>query len=203
MGPEHDRWMERWLPLIREAAGGGPLLELGCDTGGDTAWLLQQGLPAVATDIALEALKACAAAAPRALQVQHDLRRPLPFADAQFGIVVASLCLHYFDWATTAAAVGEIRRCLRPGGVLLCRVNSTRDTHHGAGQGEEIEPHYYRTDARYAGYKRFFDAADLDRLFQPAHWAQVHRQETESHRYALPKVAWELVLRRSGSHGTP
>lgn len=195
--------MQRWLAPLRKAAAGAPVLELGCDTGGDTGWLLAQGFEVVATDIAADALAACSHAAPGAHLLRHDLRTPLPFAEAAFGAVIASLCLHYFDWATTAAAVGEIRRCLRPGGVLLCRVNSTRDTHHGAGQGEEIEPHYYRTDARYAGYKRFFDAADLDRLFQPAHWAQVHRQETESHRYALPKVAWELVLRRSGSHGTP
>ncbi len=197
-GPEADRWMDRWLPQLRGAAGGAPLLELGCDTGGDTAWLLAQGFDVVATDIAFDPLRQCAVNAPAARLVRHDLAQSLPFADAVFGAVVASLCLHYFDWATTVRAVAEIRRVLRPGGLLLCRVNSTNDVHHGAMQGEELEPHYFRQDAQYAACKRFFDAADLDRLFTRADWTELSRAELPVRRYDKPKVAWELVLRRAG-----
>ena len=197
IGPEHDRWMERWLQLLRGTnMAGTPVLELGCDTGGDTAWLLQQGFDVIATDISMQALQECAVAASGALLLRHDLRRPFPFASDTFSVAIASLCLHYFDWATTAAAVHEVHRCLRRGGVLLCRVNSTRDTQHGAGSGAEIEPNFYRSDARYAGCKRFFDARDLDRLFGADHWQQLSRKELVNHRYHAPKVAWELVLRR-------
>jgi SAM-dependent methyltransferase len=194
MGPQDDRWMQRWLPLLREAAGARAVLELGCDTGGDTAWLLQQGLQVVAGDIALPALRQCALAAPRAQLLQLDLRQPLPFAGAAFGAVVASLCLHYFDWATTERAVAEIRRCLAPGGLLLCRLNSINDTLHGAGQGEEIEPHFWRVHGTYSECKRFFDRADVDRLFA-AGWRVLNLEELANRRYAQPKVAWELVLR--------
>lgn len=197
-GAQADRWMQRWLPLLRDAAAGAPVLELGCDRGGDTAWLLAQGFEVVATDIAADALRACAVAAPAARLLRHDLARPLPFRDHAFGVVVASLCLHYFDWRTTVAAVQEVRRCLRPGGLLLCRLNSIRDVLHGAMQGQEIEPHFFRQDARYASCKRFFDAADLDRLFG-ADWQPVHREECTVLRYAQPKVAWELVLRATAS----
>lgn len=197
MGPQDDRWMEAWLDRLRAAAAGGPVLELGCDTGGDTAWLDAQGFEVVAGDIALPALRACAAAVPHALLLQLDLRTPLPFADGAFGAVVASLCLHYFDWATTVRAVAEVRRCLAPGGLLLCRLNSTRDVLHGAGSGEEIEHHYWRVHGTYAECKRFFDRDDVARLFG-AGWRLDACEERTIHRYAQPKVAWELALVRQG-----
>lgn len=50
-----------------------------------------------------------------------DLAKPLPFDDAQFDDVVASLVLHYLeDWSGPLA---ELRRVLRPGGRLLVSVN--------------------------------------------------------------------------------
>ncbi|HVE55119.1 MAG TPA: class I SAM-dependent methyltransferase [Ramlibacter sp.] len=189
-----DPWLERWLPQLRAATGELPLLELGCDTGGDTAWLVERGFRVVATDVSTRALEACARNAPAAQRVHHDLRETFPFEGAHFGVVIASLCLHYFDWATTVAAVQEIRRCLAPGGLFLCRVNSERDVLHGAGQGEEIEPGFYRQHAHYADCKRFFGSGDLDRLFPPAHWRETSRREVTIHRYARPKVAWELAL---------
>lgn len=195
-GPHHDRWMSPWLAELRAACQDGPVLELGCDTGGDTAWLCDQGLAVVAGDIALDALRRCAEAAPAARLLQLDLRQPLPFGDAAFGAVVASLCLHYFDWATTVRAVAEVRRCLRPGGLLLARLNATGDVLHGAAGHEEIEPNFYRVHARYAETKRFFDEPDLDRLFTPD-WSPVSRQLRTIHRYREPKVAWEIVLRRT------
>ncbi len=50
-----------------------------------------------------------------------DLGAPLPFADAEFDDVVASLVLHYLeDWAGPLA---ELRRVLKPGGRLILSVN--------------------------------------------------------------------------------
>lgn len=196
MSAEHDRWMQPWLPLMHECAGGGPLLELGCDTGGDTAWLRGQGFDVVGGDIALPALRRCAAAAPGAGLLQFDLRKPLPLRDAAFGVVVASLCLHYFDWPTTQRAVAEVHRCLRPGGLLLCRLNSIRDVMHGAQDGEEIEPGLRRVHGTYSMDKRFFDRGELDRLFTRSQWTWSACAEHTIARYAQPKVAWEVVLRR-------
>jgi SAM-dependent methyltransferase len=176
-----DAWLERWLPRLRS-----PVLELACDSGVDTAWLVQHGFDVVATDLREAAVRG-------ALFVRHDLREPMSFSDAAFGTVIASLCLHYFEWKTTAAAVNEIRRVLAPGGLFLCRVNSDRDFEHGAGQGEEIEPGFYRQHARYAETKRFFSASDLDRLFGN-NWHELSREEVTIHRYSRPKVAWELAL---------
>lgn len=189
-----DTWLDSWLQELRSAAPNPRVLELGCDTGRDTIWLVKHGFSVVATDVSSNALQSCARAAPPAQCVQHDLREPLPFPDQSFGIVIASLCLHYFDWSSTIAAVDEIRRCMSPPGLFLCRVNSVRDYLHGAGQGEEIEPGFYRQDARYSGSKRFFSADDLNRLFPRRQWRELSRREVTIHRYTQPKVAWELAL---------
>src|SRR6187399_885418 len=114
--------------------------------------MLGRGLSVLATDLSFEALQAARRSAAQAMFIRHDLTTPLPFRKASFGLVVASLCLHYFDRATTTRAIAEVHRCLVPGGLLLCRVNSVQDVLHGAGMGEEVEPGYYRQAARYAGY---------------------------------------------------
>ena len=196
MSAQDDRWMQPWLALMRERAGAAAVLELGCDTGGDTAWLLDQGFDVVAGDIALPALHKCAGAARGAQLLQFDLREPLPFRDAAFGVVIASLCLHYFDWHTTECAVAEVRRCLPPGGLLLCRVNSVRDVEHGANAGEEIEPGLRRVHGTYSVDKRFFERGDLERLFPHEAWTWHSCRELTIARYDAPKVAWELVLQR-------
>ena len=77
---------------------------------------------------------------------------------------------------------------------MLCRLNSTADVHHGATGHEEIEPGYYRVNARYAECKRFFDQASVEALFARG-WEVLNLQELTNHRYEQPKVAWEAALR--------
>ena len=49
-----------------------------------------------------------------------DLSRPLPYPDAAFDDVIASLVLHYLeDWT---APLAELRRVLKPGGRLIASV---------------------------------------------------------------------------------
>jgi trans-aconitate methyltransferase len=168
-----EAWLERWLPLLREHAGRRCVLELGCGSGRDTAVLQAALLRVVALDQSAAALAEARRAVPGATFIEGDLRAPLPIDSDDVGAIVASLSLHYFDWHTTRQIVGRLQACLAPGRPLLCRVNSTRDVHHGATGHPLIEPGCFRVGDQ---TKRFFDRADLLTLFAEQ-----------------SKVIWELV----------
>ncbi len=97
------------------------ILDAGCGSGPLTAALGDAGAvvtgfdgSAAMVDLARQRLGADAD-----LHVA-DLGAPLPFADAAFDDVVASLVLHYLqDWA---GPLGELRRVLKPGGRLVLSV---------------------------------------------------------------------------------
>lgn len=188
-----DLWLDKWKDLLLELSPAPAILELGCGGGRDTRWLVRNGFADItATELSREALAECARATPSAHLVCHDLREPLPFADRRFNAVIASLCLHYFAWDKTQEIVREIHRCLLPGGLLLCRVNSTKDVHHGAAGHREIAHHYYDVDGE---RKRFFDAADVEILCS-SEWQRISMRELTIDRYAMPKVVWEVTLRK-------
>ncbi|MBJ3791971.1 methyltransferase domain-containing protein, partial [Bacillus sp. OA1] len=117
-----------------------------------------------------------------------DMTGGLPFPDGSARAVVADLSLHYFHWDDTVSIVSEIARVVGTGGLLLARLNSTCDVHYGAGQGIELEPRYYEHEGR---RKRFFDEADMRRLFDG--WAINVLKETDMHRYRKPKICWEMA----------
>lgn len=158
---DHDgSWLAPWLDALKTAPG--PVLELGCGDGVDTVTLVGAGLDVIALDYSPAGLLRVGERTPSARRVLCDLRDGLPLREDRAGAIVASLCLHYFDAATTATILADLARVLAPRGVLLARVNSTRDIHYGASGGPELEPHFY--DVR-GETKRFFDENDVRRFF--------------------------------------
>lgn len=107
--------------------------------------------------------------------------------------MLASLSLHYFEWEQTLELVARIHATLRPGGVLLCRLNSVNDRHYGRrGPGRSDEDNLYLVDG---APKRFFERATVQRLFARG-WRIAQLEELTIDRYEHPKVAWEALLRR-------
>ena len=188
-----ELWLDNRKRLLTERSPSPAILELGCGSGRDTRWLIREGFTDItATELSRDALAECACAAPSAHLVCHDLREPLPFAEERFDVVIASLCLHYFGWDKTVDIVRGIRHCLAPGGLMLCRVNSTKDVNYGAAGHRAIAHHYYDV---LGSPKRFFDRSEIDELFGVG-WEQVSAIEMEIDRYEKPKVVWEVVLRK-------
>jgi hypothetical protein len=81
---------------------------------------------------------------------------------------------------------------LRPGGVLLCRLNSTEDRHFGAQGHREIEPNFFMVDGQ---PKRFFDEASVRSLFASG-WNILSLQHITTRKYVRSKSLWEAVVER-------
>lgn len=111
-------------PAVLELVGdvtGRRILDAGCGSGPLFAALRDRGGLVTGIDASAGMLEV----ARRRLGPDADLRvadlaEPLPFADAAFDDVVASLVLHYLrDWGPTLA---ELHRVLVPGGRLIASV---------------------------------------------------------------------------------
>ena len=168
-------------------------LDLGCGIGADTAALLAAGLEVVGLDSSERLLGIARQQVPGALFVPGDLTALLPFADSSFALCVASCSLHYFDLPTTRRAVAEVRRALRPGGALLCRVNAVGDESYGYGEGEEIEPGFF--ELRPGVTKRFFDEDGLRGVLAPAFEVRSVEART-TNRFGADKRVLVAVARR-------
>ena len=130
------------LALAGDVAGR-RILDAGCGSGPLFAALRDQG--AIVTGIDKSA--GMVELARRRLGDDADLQvaelgKPLPFPDATFDDVTASLVLHYLqDWGP---ALAELRRVLKPGGRLIVSVDHPFVTflgHREAGR----EPDYFAT----------------------------------------------------------
>ena len=148
------------------SAGHKSVLELGAGQGRDTLYLARQGLDVTAMDFApstVETLRAKAEAAGLGDMVsvaRHDIRRPLPLPDSSFD---ASYSHMLFCMALTTGELEslalELRRVLRPGGMVVYTARTTADAHYGAGipRGDDMFEH--------GGFiVHFFDQTLIDRL---------------------------------------
>ncbi len=187
-----DPWLKRWLALAASHAGDGPVLEVGCGHGDDTVVLAGAGLRVTAFDLSRAAIAVARARVPSATITRRDIRDPFPLEAQQAGLVLASLSLHYFGWEETRAIVERVREVLRPGGLLLCRLNSTEDHHYGASGHPEIEPNFFLVDGE---PKRFFDEAAVHALFSSG-WRQLSLEHFVTRKYLQSKALWEVVLTR-------
>jgi SAM-dependent methyltransferase len=125
----HVGMREITVALLRERLAGGhlSLLDAGCGTGGFLAWATAQGSfdRVAGVDISAEAVELARGAVPGAelyVGPVHDL----PFEDSSFDVAVLNDVLQHVDEDEVDAGLRELRRVLRPGGVLLVRTNGGR-----------------------------------------------------------------------------
>lgn len=111
---------EMFLSLFDEAGCGGPVLDVGCGTGGNTLLLAKRGLDVTGIDISEEMLRVA-----RAKTVREGLKvnflqtdaSSLPFPDKSFGTVTCLLALEFTG--RPEKVIREIYRVLRPSGCLI------------------------------------------------------------------------------------
>ncbi len=117
-----NTWYEKpaMLRLLGDVTGH-RILDAGCGSGPTTAALTQRGADVSGFDLSAAMIEIARRNLPETDLRLHDLADPLPWDDATFDTVVASLVLHYLpDWT---GPLSELHRVLTSGGRLLVSVN--------------------------------------------------------------------------------
>lgn len=131
------------------------VLDAGCGTGGMMAWAeAELGAGALfGVDLSPDAVRTCAARNPQwSVQLGSVMDMPLP--DAAFDLVICNDVIQHLPTdGGDLVALKEIRRVLKPGGLLVLRTNSR--------QGVQRDPNDHDYD-----YKRYVRQEVVDLLAQ-------------------------------------
>ncbi len=185
----YDGWLNKYINLINK---NDIIIELGCGRAYCSNYLLKNNFKNItACDFSNKALEIVNKENPNLETMLFDMSLGLPFKDCSTNIIIADLCLHYFNNTTTNYIIDEIYRVLKPNGYLIARVNSANDKLHIPIGAKEIEKNLF-----YDGqiYKKFFDQTDLNTLFKK--FKICYMQEENMSRYEKTKILWEFCLRK-------
>ena len=163
------------------------VLDLGCGVGRHALMLAEMGYAVTALDGAAEGLAVLrdeARARGLAIDIAEGLMTSLPYADAAFDYVLSLNVIYHGDGNVVRAAIGEIRRVLKPGGIFQGTMLSKRNSAYRAGRevapdtwinpGDEDKdhPHFYCDAAGLVALFQGFELFELaDRIYDtPGSW---------------------------------
>jgi SAM-dependent methyltransferase len=177
-------------------AGAQNVVELGAGHGRDALFFAREGFTVYALDFSATGLRQLDQAAQtlgiseRVTTTVHDVRTPLPLPDASMdGVFAHMLLCMALSTEQIHAAVGEVRRVLRPDGVFVYTVRHTGDAHYGAGisHGDDIY--------EYGGFAVHFFTRDLVTALAEG-WTLIDIHALEEGE--LPRRLWRVTQTRTG-----
>lgn len=192
--PVYDNWLDEYNDILIKNKDN-QILDLGCGIGADTLYLIERGFNVLSCDFSKDALESIDKNILNSKTMYLNMIDRFPFENNSFNLVIADLCLHYFDDKTTIHIMEEIKRILKDNGILLSRVASVNDFNFGAGIGKQLEKNFY-FEGDYT--KRFFDEEDINKYFGiigniGSHERSMTRDEEE---YSKPKVLYQIKARK-------
>lgn len=184
-----DNWLDVFSDIIDNCNSS--ILDLGCGSGNNSLYLINRGKKVYAADQSENAISNIRKNFPEIAEASIlNMLDGIDYPEHLFGIVVADLSLHYFTTDENRRILQDIKKILKPDGHILIRVNSIHDVNHGAGSGEEIEHHFYRTDD--GMFKRFFDEEDIKTIFSD--FNIFFCEEQQMMRYKREKIVYCIGL---------
>lgn len=185
----YDNWFNKYIHLLNK---NDKIIELGCGRAYTSLYLLNNGFSDVtACDFSTEVINILNTEHKELNTSVFDISEKLPFKDDEINVIIADLCLHYFDSKKTKEILNEIYRVLKSGGYLIGRVNSANDKYHIPVNAKVLEKNFY-----YDGeiYKKFFEEDDFKELFE--NFKILSLEEKHMDRYEKPKTLWEFCIKK-------
>ena len=144
------------------------VLDLGCGNGRHAMYFSREGLKAFGIDVSQQAINWAIDWAQREGQ-EIDFRvgdiAALPYADKTFDAVVSHGVLDHVPGELANAAVKEVWRALKKGGLFYCDLRCADDFEYGV--GTEVAPNTFRLDHGYEQglVQHFFTLEEIKTLF--------------------------------------
>jgi ubiquinone/menaquinone biosynthesis C-methylase UbiE len=117
----------------------------------------------------------------------------IPFDDNSFHAILAWMVIYHGTLDYILTCLAEIRRCLKPEGLLICTLISTR--HKRFGEGTEIEKGTYVIpgDQEKSHPHHYFDMEEIERRFRG--FVLLHCQDSDE---GYPgEYHWHILARRA------
>ncbi|MGW2376901.1 MULTISPECIES: class I SAM-dependent methyltransferase [Kitasatospora] len=137
------------LGAVVEEAAGGVVADLGCGPGHVSGWLAGQGARVVGIDLSPRMVELAGREHPGTEFRTGDLLA-LPAADGEFAAAVALYSVIHLEPDELLPAFAEMRRVLRPGGLLLVSFHlgkEVRRLEEWWGHRVDVDFHFLETDA--------------------------------------------------------
>lgn len=185
----YDNWFNKYIHLLNKSD---KIIELGCGRAYTSLYLLNNGFSDItACDFSTEVINILNTEHKELNTSVFDISEKLPFKDDEINVIIADLCLHYFDSKKTKEILNEIYRVLKSGGYLIGRVNSANDKYHIPLSAKVLEKNFY-----YDGeiYKKFFEGKEFKELFE--NFKILSLEEKHMDRYEKPKTLWEFCIKK-------
>lgn len=174
----HVRWTEaRDLPEIKSRLQNhSKILDVGCGKG-RYCIPLSKNYDVYGTDISITALRDLrekAASRGFLLPLLHSSATHIPFKDNSFDVIICTGVLQHILENERREAANEIKRTLRPGGLLFFEAFGRGDFRYG---GDAVEPH---TFSRKNGIiYHYFTKEELGRLFSDFEFIKFKEEKRE------------------------
>jgi len=150
---EYERGLaDRFLSMLPGRAP--TVLDLGCGGGKDTRHFRQAGARVVAIDLSAGMLAEAGKRVSGGVFCRMDMRS-LGFSAGAFDGVWANGCVYHVPKADLGGVFGEIRRVLRPAGILSFNFKV------GTGEGLEEDPVSFGGGPRFYAYYKVTEMRDL------------------------------------------
>ncbi|MBU0648793.1 class I SAM-dependent methyltransferase [Patescibacteria group bacterium] len=123
----------------------------------------------------------------------HDM----PFENDFFDAVIAVYSLEHNTLAGLRKTISELERVIKPDGILIATLISTKDPRHGT--GKEIEPNTYadiKDPAETDVPHRFSDRNEVKELFAEFRLIDAKEKTGYSERREMRTVHWEIIAEK-------